>query len=451
MNDKRHVILGASFPGVNHHTIWSDPRSGSQIDFSSFVHLAQAAERGRFDFLFQAEGLRVREHKGSIYELDIAGRPDILTQQAALAGITEHLSFLSTINSTFNEPYELARKLASHALLSGGRIGWNIVTSSDAFHGGNFRRGGYLAREERYERAAEVTRTVLELLDSWSGDGDGSFTHAGKHVDIAGRFPLRLGSLPHPVLVQAGVSDEGRDFAARSVDVIFSPYSQPDEGRAFTADVRSRAERAGRDPDTLKVLPGASFVLGDSQAEAEQKAREVTRAQVSPQTALVLLEQVWLQDLSDVDPTGPVPEPDPSKVEQDITLGKTRTTGDPLARAREWYAFAQEKKLSVRELIIAKQSRQRFVGTASQVAEQIDDAVQSRVSDGFIIGSPVVPVGLDDFVESVVPILQERGVLRSEYEPGATFRDNLGLPPIAPIVRDGVAPFVSPLVEVPHN
>lgn len=451
MTQKRQVILGASFPGVNHHTVWSDPRAGSQIDFSSFVHLARTAERGRFDFLFQAEGLRVREHKGSIYELDIAGRPDIATQQAALAGITEHLGFLATINATFNEPFELARKLATAALLSGGRFGWNIVTSSDAFHGGNFRRGGYLAREERYERAAEVVRTVLELLDSWNGDGIGGFAHHGKHVDIEGRFGLPTAPLPHPVLVQAGVSDEGREFAARSVDLIFSPYSQPEEGRAFTADVRARAERAGRDPETLKVIPGASFVLGDTTAEAEEKAVEITRAQVSPQTALVLLEQVWLQDLSEIDPEGLPPEPDPSKTERDITLGKTRTTGDPLARAREWHAFAHEHGLSVRELIIAKQTRQRFVGTASQVAEQIDDAVQTRIADGFILGSHLVPFGLDEFVDQVVPILAERGVLRTEYVPGATFRDNVGLPPAAPIARTEIDPFVSDLVAVPHN
>lgn len=451
MSGKRQVILGASFPGVNHHTVWSDPRSGSQIASSSFEHLAQTAERGKLDFLFQAEGLRVREHKGSIYELDIAGRPDILTQQAALAASTTNLGLLSTINTTFNEPYELARKLATLAVLSGSRIAWNVVTTSDSFHGANFRRGGYLPREERYERAHEFVETVLELWDSWDGGNDGRFAHHGKHFDIEGRFAVPTAGVEHPVLVQAGVSDEGREFAARTVDVIFSPFSWPEEGREFTADVRARAERAGRDPDSLKVLPGAGVVLGQTEEEAQDLAREITRTQVSPQTALVLLEQVWLQDLSHVDPEGPVPAPDPVKLEVDITLGKTRVSGDPLARAWEWHDFAKDKGYSVRDLIIAKQSRTRFVGTASQVAEQIDDAVQTRVSDGFIIGSHIVPTGLDEFVDQVVPLLQERGVLREDYTEGATLRQNLGLPFRAPAARDEVASFVSPLLAVAHN
>ena len=163
--------LAAHFPGVNNTTVWTDPRSRSQIDFSSFEHLARTAERGLFDFFFLAEGLRLREHKGRIHDLDVVGRPESLTVLNALAAVTERLGLAATVNATFNEPYELARRLASLDHLSGGRAAWNVVTSSDAFTGENFRRGGYLDRADRYTRAAEFVATARELWDSWTPDG----------------------------------------------------------------------------------------------------------------------------------------------------------------------------------------------------------------------------------------------------------------------------------------
>src|SRR4051812_2713158 len=167
---KRQVILAAHFPGVNNTTVWSDPAAGSQIQFDSFRRFAQTAERGRFDFFFLAEGLRLREQRGRIHDLDVVGRPDNLTVLAGLAAVTTHLGLTGTFNSTFNEPYELARKLASFDHLSGGRAGWNVVTSWDAFTGENFRRGGYLDRNDRYSRAAEVLQTVKELFGTWAAD-----------------------------------------------------------------------------------------------------------------------------------------------------------------------------------------------------------------------------------------------------------------------------------------
>ena len=156
MMAKRHIHLAAHFPGVNNTTVWSDPRSGSHIEFASFVHLAQTAERAKFDFFFLAEGLRLREQGGEIYDLDVVGRPDTFTVLAALAAVTERLGLAGTINSTFNEPYEVARQFATLDHVSGGRGAWNVVTSWDAFTGENFRRGGFLPLEQRYSRAAPV-------------------------------------------------------------------------------------------------------------------------------------------------------------------------------------------------------------------------------------------------------------------------------------------------------
>src|SRR6201991_965739 len=166
----KQLHLAAHFPGVNNTTVWSDPAAGSHIEFSSFVHFAKTAERHKFDFLLLAEGLRLREQNGLIYDLDVVGRPDTFTVLAALASVTDKLGLTGTINSTFNEPYEVARQFASLDHLSGGRSAWNVVTSWDAFTGENFRRGGYLAQPDRYARARTFLETTWELFDSWRGD-----------------------------------------------------------------------------------------------------------------------------------------------------------------------------------------------------------------------------------------------------------------------------------------
>ena len=170
MTLKKQMHLAAHFPGVNNTTVWSDPRSGSQIEFSSFAHMARTAERACFDFFFLAEGLRLREQGGQIYDLDVVGRPDTFTILAALAAVTDRLGLTGTINSTFNEPYEVARQFATLDHLSGGRAGWNVVTSWDAFTGENFRRGGFLPQEQRYGRAKQFMLTTWELFDSWRRD-----------------------------------------------------------------------------------------------------------------------------------------------------------------------------------------------------------------------------------------------------------------------------------------
>ena len=165
---RKPIHLAAHFPGVNNTTVWSDPESGSQIEFDSFVHMARTAERGLFDFFFLAEGLRLREHRGRIHDLDVVGRPDTFTVLAALAAVTDHLGLTGTINTTFNEPFEVARQFATLDHLSDGRAGWNIVTSSDAFTGENFRRGGFLNHADRYKRAEEFVTVAREFWDSWA-------------------------------------------------------------------------------------------------------------------------------------------------------------------------------------------------------------------------------------------------------------------------------------------
>ncbi|MCF3182766.1 MULTISPECIES: NtaA/DmoA family FMN-dependent monooxygenase [unclassified Streptomyces] len=440
---RKRIHLAAHFPGVNNTTVWSDPAAGSHIEFDSFVRFARTAERAKFDFLFLAEGLRLREQGGKIYDLDVAGRPDTFTVLAALAAVTERIGLTGTISSTFNEPYEVARQFATLDHLSAGRAAWNVVTSWDAFTGENFRRGGFLPREDRYTRAREFLATATELFDSWDGTEiaadpatgaflrdarAGAFEHRGRHFDIEGRFNVPRGPQGRPVVFQAGDSDEGREFAAAHADAIFSRYGTLEEGRAFHSDVKRRLARHGRRPDQLLILPAATFVLGDTDAEARELAHEVRRLQVSGATAIAFLEHVWNRDLSGYDPDGPLPDVDPEPGENTVALGRAsvRSFRDPLATARQWRELAEAKNLSIRELVIETTGRQTFVGSPATVAASIDELVQADAADGFILVPHLTPDGLEGFADTVVPLLQERGVFRTEYE-GSTLREHLGL------------------------
>ena len=436
---RKLVHLAAHFPGVNNTTVWSDPESGSQTDFASFVHFARTAERGLFDFLFLAEGLRLREHRGQIHDLDVVGRPDTFTVLNGLAAVTTNLGLGGTINTTFNEPYEIAKQFASLDHLSGGRAAWNLVTSSDAFTGENFRRGGFLHPEQRYERAAEILEVAKKLWDSWAPDAvhadrdAGVFVpddaiapvhHDGVHFRVHGRFGTPRSPQGYPVLLQSGDSDAGREFGAATADAIFSRHGSLEAGQAFFRDLKGRMPRYGRHPDEIKILPAATFVLGDTAADAEERAEYVRRQQVSPRTAIAFLEQVWGRDLSGYDPDGPLPDVDPDPDNVSITRGRVRHERDTMALARRWRELAEAGNLSIRELIIETTARQSFVGTPAQVAEQMDSYVQADASDGFILVPHLTPGGLDEFVDRVIPELQDRGSFRTEYT-GATLREHL--------------------------
>ena len=365
----KQVILAAYFPGVNNTTVWHDPRSRSQIEFDSFVHLAQTAERGKLDFFFLAEGLRLREQGGKIHDLDTVGRPDSLTVLTALAAVTQHIGLAATLNATFHEPYELARQLATLDHLSGGRAAWNVVTSSDAFTGENFRKGGFLDYEDRYERAGEFVRTARELWDSWADDElvvdveDGSvrpdrLARPVRPPRVPVRHPRELQRPPQPAASPghpAGRRQRRRPRTGRRARPTRSSAGTTcsDPAQTFYERRQGPAARStGAAAMNSRSFPGVSFVLGDTPDDAREQARIVLRQQFSPQTAILLLEQVWNRDLSAYDPDGPLPDIDPDVSNASIIQGRARMHADPLAIAARWRALAEEKHLSIRELVI---------------------------------------------------------------------------------------------------
>ena len=437
----RQIHLAAHFPGVNNATVWTDPSAGSQIDFASFEHFARNAERGFFDYLFLAEGLRLREHRGRIHDLDVLGRPNTLSILAALAAVTEHIGLVGTLSTTFNEPYELARQLGTLDHLSNGRAGWNAVTSSDAFHGANFRRGGYLDHGDRYRRASEFAELSKRLWSSWRDDAivadaeSGEFlrrdaiarvSHTSDLFDIDAQFDVPASPQRRPLIVQAGDSADGRGFATTHADVIFSLHNEFEDAQAFYRDVKGRLVQAGRDEEDLKILPGASFVLGDTPEEAREKSREVALAQVRPETAITYLEQIWNRDFSGYDPDGPLPDVEPD-TGPESAQGFANRHAAVRSRIATLRAVAETEKLSIRDLIIRITANHTFVGTPAQVAADIDRYVQERATDGFTIIGHLTPHGLDEFTDRVIPLLQERGTYRSSYDHGATLRDLLGV------------------------
>ncbi|MGD1222961.1 NtaA/DmoA family FMN-dependent monooxygenase [Streptomyces krungchingensis] len=438
MTVRKQIHLAVHVPGTD-DTVRSDPRSGSPAEFASFVHLARTAERGLFDFLLVAEGLRLPEHKGRIHDLDVVGRPEPLTLLSALAAVTERLGLAAGACTAFHEPYELARRLATLDHLSGGRAAWNAVTSPDARTAENFRRLGHpdpAGPPEAFDsagtvrdplaRATEFVQVARELWDSWTPDGTPRpFAHQGRHFDIAGEFTVPRAPQGHPVVIGSADSPQEREFAASAADVVLTRHGTLEESRALHADVKGRLAAYGRAPQDLRIMPGVSVVLGDTAAEAQERAATARRQRISPRHAIVALERIWGVDLSAYDPDGPLPDiaPDPGS-----TLVRDRArAAELLAVAEKWRTLSREKGLSIRQTVIEASARQSFVGTPQAVADELGELVRTDAADGFVLLPHPTPGGLDEFVDRVVPLLQERGTFRTEYT-GTTLRSHLGLP-----------------------
>ncbi|MFF3504513.1 NtaA/DmoA family FMN-dependent monooxygenase [Streptomyces sp. NPDC003247] len=438
-SSRPRLHLGLFFTGVGSQLIWTDPDAPSHTAIETFTDVVRTLERGLFDAFFLGEGLRVRENRGRIFDLDVAGRPDAITQLSALAAVTDRIGLVATQNTTYNHPADLARRLAGLDLLSSGRAGWNIVTTDNAWTGANFRHGGWLEHERRYDRAEQFVDAAKELWSSW--DGRGPARPVERDTDLVRlRATATVPGSPQgrPVLFQAGDSDGGRELAARHADVVFSANTEYGKAVAYAADLRDRLARHGRSPDSLRILPGTSVVLGDTPAEAEEKARWVRGEQINGPRAIAFLEQYWGADLSAYDPDGPLPDIEPSEEELDPSRGTIaieHRTGKA-ALIRKWRELATERGLSIRQLVLeVAPGHPSFVGTPSAVADEWTRYVTTRAVDGFNIVPHLLPSSVTDIVDKLVPELQSRGVYRTEYR-GTTLRDHLELPPLAAAQAD---------------
>ena len=354
----------------------------------------------------------------------MAGRPDAITQLAALAAETDRIGLVATQNTTYNFPADLARRLAGLDAVSGGRAGWNIVTTDNAWTGENFRHGGWLDHERRYERAGQFVEAAKALWSSY-----------GKTVEHTDLVDLRAaGTLPpspqgRPVLFQAGDSAGGRDLAARHADVVFSASTDYDKAVAYAADLRERLAGYGRSPDSLRILPGAQVVIGDTPAAAAEKAEWIRREQTTGPRAIAFLEQYWGKDLCGYDPDGPLPDIEPTDDELDPSRGTIPIefrTGK-LERIAGWRRLSAERGLSIRDLVTEISPRHNaFVGTPGQIADEWTRYVTMRAVNGFNILPQQLPGTIEDVVDRLVPELQERGVYRTAYE-GTTLREHLDL------------------------
>ncbi len=435
---KGELKLGAFFNPTGHHVAsWRHPRAQADagINFAHYVEITRTAERGKFDMVFLADNVGVREaHMDALCRsAQYIANFEPITLIAALAAVTERIGLVCTATTSYNEPFHIARKFASLDHISGGRVGWNLVTSGMAVEAYNFGRDAHYGHAERYDRAREFAEVVVALWDSWDDDAfvrdkaSGLFfdpaklhrlNHVGKHFKVRG--PLNIPRPPqgHPVIVQAGTSDDGMDVAARFAEVIFSANLTIESCQDYFREVKRRAaQKFGRNPDHLKVMPGLSCYVGRTTAEAEEKYQH-QNSLMHPIVAREILSTVLGGiDLSPYDFDGPLPE----------NLPMTQGSQSHFKYVTE---LARTKNLSIRqiaEVVAGARGKLVIKGTPAEIADFMEHWYCEEAADGFNIMPPTLPGGLDDFVEMVIPELQRRGLFRTEYT-GRTLREHLGLP-----------------------
>lgn len=433
-DNRRQLHLNAFLMSTGHHEAsWRLPESDpfAHVELDHYVHLARIAERGTFDSLFLADGPQLW---GNIAQRP-AGALEPLTLLTALATATRHIGLIATASTSYNSPYNLARKFASLDIISGGRAGWNIVTTAGAEAARNFGLDAEPAHAERYARAGEFLDVALKLWDSWEDDaivadkasgvwGDDAKVHPPRHrgtyFSVEGALNVPRSPQGYPLLVQAGSSEDGKAFASRYAEAVFTAQQTLADAQAFYADLKSRTRQAGRDPEHIKVLPGIVPVIGSTEAEA-RGYEQVLEDHIVHTHGVERLEQLL--------------QLEPGALELDAELPADLPPESAIEGAKSRYTLvvelARRERLTVRQLIGrlgGGRGHLTFAGTPEQVADAIETWFTRGAADGFNIMPAVLPSGLDAFVDHVVPILRARGLLRSEYGPRSTLRERYGLP-----------------------
>jgi alkanesulfonate monooxygenase len=431
--------LGAFFHPTGHHVAsWLHP--GAQPDagtnFRHYVQLAQASEAAKFDLMFLADAVAVRDGKQEALSRwpQYMAYFEPLTLLSGIAGLTERIGLVATATTSYNEPYNLARKFASLDLISGGRAGWNVVTSANVFEAYNFGREAHYEHAERYDRAEEFTDVVRGLWDSWDDDAfvrDRStgryydpaklhtLNHKGEHFSVRG--PLNVARSPqgHPVLFQAGSSEVGKELAARTAEAVFAAAYTLEGAQAFYKDLKGRMAKYGREPDHLKIMPGLNAIPGRTEKEAREK-HAYLQSLIHESVGLEVLSNALAgYDLAGLDPDGPLP----AEVYSMVPKGSTTAF-------RNVISWSRDEGLTIRQMYLrfaGARGQRSLIGSASQIADSMAEWFLNRGVDGFLIQPSHLPGGLEDFITLVIPELQERGLFRTEYE-GTTLRENLGLP-----------------------
>ncbi|PWV97314.1 FMN-dependent oxidoreductase (nitrilotriacetate monooxygenase family) [Paenibacillus cellulosilyticus] len=429
MTQLKQLKLGAMLHGVGSSTsLWRHPeiQSDASVNFELYKSWVAKAEGGKFDLVFIADGLYINE-KSIPHFLN---RFEPLTILSALAASSKHIGLVGTLSTSYSEPFTVARQFGSLDVISGGRAGWNIVTSPLEGSALNYGKKEHPDHAKRYRIATEYLEVTRGLWDSWEDDAfvrdkeSGVFfdpeklhelNHEGEFFSVKGPLNIARSKQGQPVVFQAGSSEVGKDYAAKHADAIFTGHETVEDAVAFYQDVKRRAVGFGRNPDNVLVFPGIGPVIGSTEEEAERKYQEVVEL-VSPANALLYLGRYFEHhDFSQYDLDAPFPDLG------DLGRNSFQSTTDRIK------AVAKEKGLTLRQVALSVATpRPAFLGTPEQVADKVQEWFEAGAADGFMVGSSV-PHGLEDFIEHVVPILQARGLFRTEYE-SDTLRGNLGLP-----------------------
>lgn len=434
MSEGRQMRLGAFMRPASIHTAsWRYPGQYADANFN-FAHMqqfVQTLERGRFDAFFMADHLALANMPMPALKRSATVTSfDPMTLLPALAVVTSHLGLIATATTTYNDPYHVARKFASLDHISGGRAGWNVVTSANPMEALNFGRTEHVEHDARYRRAREFYDVVTGLWDSWADDAflrdqeSGIYfdpaklhvlDHKGPHFSVRGPLNIARPVQGWPVIVQAGASDAGRQLAAETAELVFAGASELGAARRLYADIKGRAEKAGRRRDHIKILPGVFVVIGDTLREAQDKKRRLDGL-VHPDSCISTLSVLLGCNVSGFDLDGPLPEIPESNASQS---GRQKLVD-----------MAARENMTVRQLaqhVGGSFGVLEMVGTPGMIVDRMQEWFLGEGCDGFNLMFPYLPGGLDEFVDLIVPELQRRGLFRREYE-GVTLRENLGLP-----------------------
>ncbi|MFT8247303.1 LLM class flavin-dependent oxidoreductase [Roseomonas sp. BN140053] len=427
--------LGLFIEGGGHHiAAWRHPGvdPAGRLNIDSFIDAARTAERACFDMIFTADTNATFGSDDLDYWMrsSAASRLEPLTMLSAVSAVTQRIGLVATMSTTYSEPFTTARVFASLDQISRGRAGWNLVTSLKDAEARNFGKDAHAGHGERYARAREFAQVVMGLWESWDDDAmvydqvagiymdPGKMhvlNHRGAHFSVRGPLMIQRSRQGRPVIVQAGGSEEGRELAAETAEVVFSVQQDLEPARAFYADLKARVVRHGRRPEDVKVLPGVMPVVGRTRAEAAAKYEELQEL-IQPEVGVKQLSNYYGVDLSQFPLDGPLPEIRDTNAEQ----GRRALIAD-LAR-RENHTIR-----SLYKRIIGQRAHRVVIGSAAEVADALEEWFTGGACDGFNVLPATFPAGLRDFCDDVIPELQRRGLFRTAYE-GTTLRENLGLP-----------------------